>query len=64
MSVAASRSQAFSIRQRQSRSCLVSQSSLNYFHPSFRLPEFLEQSREKSEAGQSQPMAGEPWRAR
>ena len=63
MSVAAPRSQAFSIRQRQSRSCLVSQSSLNYF-PSFRLPEFLEQSREKSEAGQSQPMAGEPWRAR
>lgn len=64
MSAAASRSQAFGIRQRQSRSCLVSQSSLNYFHPSFRLPEHLQQSREKSEAGQSQPMAGEPWRAR
>lgn len=52
MSVVASKSQTFRIRQRPSRSCPARQPGPTMFTASFRLPEFLQQLREKSEASQ------------
>ena len=64
MSVAASRSQTFRIRQRPSRSCPVRQPGPTIFTAPFRLPEFLRAVEGEIGGQPTTPMAGEPWRAR